>query len=172
MKTIFKSVAVASLLAASAMASAQGWNFGGGYANYMEDEGIDINLGVIYGAVGYAYESGNMTWMPELRFGTGVSDDTVRFSGVDVDVEIDTFIVASLRGQYNVTETFGVFLQPSYGRLDVTASAQGLSLSDNTSEFGFGGGATFKVGDSASIEAIYETFDGSDVLSVGFRISL
>lgn len=172
MKTFLKSAAVAGLFIASSMAGAQGWNFGGGYANYMEDEGIDVDLGVIYGSVGYVYESGKMTWMPELRFGTGVSDDTVRVIGVDVNAEIDSLIVASLRGQYNVTETFGVFLQPSYGRLDVTASAQGISLSDDTSELGFGGGAAFKLGDSASIEAIYETFDGSDVLSLGFRMSL
>ncbi|WJG10497.1 outer membrane beta-barrel protein [Aliiglaciecola sp. LCG003] len=172
MNKIFKGLAIASLLAASSMASANGWNFGGGYANYMEDgDGADISLGVIYATAGYTYESGSMTFMPSLRLGTGISDDNVSIYGVNVNVEIDSLVVASIRGQYNVTEDFGVFLQPSYGRLEATASAGGFSETADDWEFGFGGGATFKVSETTSIEAIYESFDEADVFSAGIRMT-
>lgn len=168
MKSSFKSLTIVSLLAASSFASAEGWNFGGGYANYMEDEaGLDISLGAIYASVGYKYDSGNVSFMPELRLGVGVGDDSIQ----GIDVEIDNLLVASIRGQYNVTESFGVFLQPSYGRLEVTASFDGASASADEWEFGFGGGASFQISESSSIEAMYEAFDGADVLSVGLRMS-
>lgn len=172
MKKIFKGLAVTGLLVASSLASAQGWNFGGGYSSYMEDdEGIDISLGALFGSVGYTYESGNLTFMPELRLGVGVGDDTVSIFGESVKVEIDTLVIASIRGQYNVAENFGIFLQPSYARLEATASTRGFSETADDWEFGFGGGATFKVSESASIEAMYEAFDESDVVSVGIRFT-
>jgi opacity protein-like surface antigen len=163
----FKLTAIASLVCLSSVASAQ-WTFSGGYANYNEeDSGVDINLGAIYASAGYEYTSGKMTFMPELRLGVGVADDTV----FGVNVEIDSFVVASIRGQYNVTDSFGVFLQPSYGRSAVSASAGGQSASDNTTEFGFGGGATFKLSETTALEASYESFDGTDVISFGARFT-
>jgi opacity protein-like surface antigen len=168
MKNLMKCVFTAGLLTASAIASAQ-WTVGGGYANYSEDDGgLDISLGGVYGSAGYVYENGQISFMPELRIGVGVADDNV--SGVNV--EIDSFLLLSLRGQYEVTKDFSVFLQPTYGRLEVTANFNGQSASDDEWEFGFGGGAAFKVSDTTSIEAIYESFDGTDVLSLGVRIAL
>jgi hypothetical protein len=168
MKSTLKSLTIVSLLAASSLASAQGWSFGAGYANYMEDDaGIDITLGAIYASAGYTYESGNMSFMPEIRLGVGVSDDSIQ----GIDLEIDSLVIASIRGQYNVTDSFGVFLQPSYGRLEATASANGFSVTEDEWEFGFGGGASFQVSKSASIEALYEAFDEADVLSIAFRMS-
>jgi opacity protein-like surface antigen len=164
MKKIFKGLAIASLLAASSLVSAQGWNFSGGYVNYSDD---DISLGAIYASAGYAYESGNMEFMPELRLGVGVSDDTIE----GAKVELDNLIIASIRGQYNVNESFGIFLQPSYGRLEGTVSAGGFSETVNDWEFGFGGGASFKVSDSASIEALYEDLNDTDVVSIGLRMT-
>jgi opacity protein-like surface antigen len=166
MNSTLKSLTIVSLLAASSFASAEGWSFSGGYANYMEDDaGVDISLGAIYASAGYTYNSGKMSFMPELRLGFGVSDDSIQ----GIDIEIDTLLIASIRGQYNVTENFGVFLQPSYGRLEATASSNGFSVTEDEWEFGFGGGASFQISESSSIEAVYEAFDEADVLSVGFR---
>ena len=168
MKNLMKCIFSAGLLTASTFASAQ-WTVGGGYANYSEDDGgLDISLGGVYGSAGYVYENGQISFMPEIRIGVGVADDTV--SGVNV--EIDSFLALSLRGQYEVTKDFSVFLQPTYGRLEVTANFNGQSVSDDEWEFGFGGGAAFKVSNTTSIEAIYESFDGTDVLSLGVRIAL
>ena len=86
-----------------------------------------------------------------------------------VDVEVDNFFAASVRAQYNVTESFGVFLQPSYGRLAVTARAGNVSVSDDEWEFGLGGGVSFKLSDAVALEAFYESFDESDVVSMALR---
>jgi opacity protein-like surface antigen len=168
MNSTLKSLTIVSLLAASSFVSAEGWNFGGGYANYMEDDaGLDISLDVIYASVGYTYDSGKVSFMPELRLGVGVGDDSIQ----GVNVEIDTLLIASIRGQYNVTESFGVFLQPSYGHLEATVNFNGVSVSEDEWEFGFGGGASFQISESASIEAMYEAFAEADILSVGFRMT-
>jgi opacity protein-like surface antigen len=164
-KNIFKGIFAASLLTATSLASA-GWTVSGGYVNYNEDdEGIDISVDAVYASVGYEYESGNMVFMPEIRLGTGVGDDNV----MGVEVEIDSVFAASIRGQYNITEQFAVFLQPSYARIEATARFEGQSVTEDDWEFGFGGGAAFKVSKSFSIEAIYENYDNSDVVSIGAR---
>ena len=167
MKTLLKTLTCSILISASMSASA-GWNVSGGYSSLKEDvEATDITLGAVYGSVGYEYENGSFTFMPELRAGFGVGDDTV----YGIDVEVDSLIVASIRAQYNVNDAFGVFLQPSYGRMEATASAGGQSYSDDEWDFGFGGGASFSVNDNTAIEALYESFDDVDVLSIGVRYS-
>ena len=168
---VVKGIFAAGLLVASSIASAQ-WTVSGGYANYGEDDaGIDVSLGAIYASAGYEYTSGNITFMPELRLGVGVRDDIVRVFGERIDVEIDTFFAASIRGQYNVTESFGVFLQPTYARVEATASTSSGSVTEDEWELGFGGGASFSVTKDFRIEALYESFDEADVLSLGVRVN-
>jgi len=173
MDNLLKGLAIAGLITASSLASAQ-WSVGGGYNNInAEDDFLDISLSAAYINFGYTYGEDAFTFTPDLRVGFAISDDTVRFQGVDVDVELDNYIVTSIRAQYNVTDSFAVFLQPSYGRFELTASASAngfsASESDDSWEFGFGGGATFSVTDNLNIEAFYEDFDGVDSLSVGLR---
>ena len=168
MKNLMKCALITTLLTVPTVASAQ-WTVGGGYANYSEEDGdLELSLGGVYGSAGYKYENGQISFIPEIRIGVGVADDSVE----GINVEIDSFLALSLRGQYEVTKDFSVFLQPSYGRLELTANFNGQSVSDDEWEFGFGGGAAFKVSDTTSIEAIYESFDGTDVLSLGFRLAL
>jgi hypothetical protein len=64
-----------------------------------------------------------------------------------------------------------ISIQPSYARLEATASLGSFSETEDDWEFGFGGGATFQVSESASIEAIYEAYDEADVLSIGLRMT-
>ena len=63
-----------------------------------------------------------------------------------------------------------MYAAPSYARAEVTASSGGISVSDDDWEFGFGGGAGYKFSDTVWGEISYETFDGTDVLSVGFKV--
>jgi hypothetical protein len=162
---ITKGFFIAGLLAVSSLASAD-WTVSGGYSNYSEDDGADdISLNVIYAGVGYEFQSGNVTFMPELRYGVGVGDDKL----YGVTVEVDSFFSASIRGQYNVTDTFAVFLQPAYSRLEVTASVSNRSFTEDEWEFGIGGGAAFVLSEKFQLEALYENYDGSNVFSFGGR---
>jgi hypothetical protein len=171
MKNVFKGLALTSLLTVSSIVSATGWNLSGGYSNFMvDDDDVDTSLGIVYGGVGYTYESGNMSFMPELRLGMGIGNDNVESFGVDIYLEIESFVALSIRSQYDVTENFGIFLQPTYGLLEATASAEGISVTEDEWSFGFGGGAAFKISESASIEALYERYDETDVLSLALRL--
>ena len=58
---------------------------------------------------------------------------------------------------------------PSYANLDIKASNNGISRSDDNWEFGFGGGVGKQINDKTSIEASYESYDGTDLLTIGFK---
>src|SRR5690625_679183 len=99
-----KRIALAILLATAPLTSlATGsWVVGINYMNLSEDvDAFDVSLGGLAGSVGHKVNIvDNFYLIPEVRFGTGISDDTVRYLGVSVDLELDRFIALSVRGQY------------------------------------------------------------------------
>ncbi len=155
-----------AFLAFSIPASAQ-WVAGGGYVNLSDDDdGIDVDVGAIYGSLGYLIEGeGNFSFLPEIRLGIGISDDTV----FGVDVELDSFFALSVRGQYDFDSGLYLFAAPSYARAEFTASSGGISASEDDWEFGIGGGAGYRFQDNFWGEVGYETYDGTDALSIGFK---
>ena len=161
-----KFVLAIALFAVSLPASAQ-WVVGGGYVNLSDEEGdIDVSLGAVYGSAGYLIEGeGNFSFLPEVRVGFGIADDTV----LGVDVEIDNFLALSVRGQYTFDSGFYLFAAPSYARLELTASAGGISVSEDDWEFGVGGGAGYKFTEQLWGELGYETYDGTDAWGIGFK---
>jgi hypothetical protein len=160
-----KSLIALSLLALPLTASAN-WSAGGGYAN-LSDE--DLSLGVIYGSIAYefAQEGSKFSFMPELRLGTGISDDNMD----GFKLEVERFTALSVRGQYNFDNGFYAYAMPSYANLDVKASYRGASYSDDEWELGFGAGVGKKLNDKTSVEASFENYDGLDVFTVGFKYS-
>ena len=80
------------------------WVGGISYINLSdEDDGLDVSLGGIVGSLGYKIKSGdNFYLIPEVRIGTGISDDSVSYLGVNVDVELDGFLALSLRAQFEL----------------------------------------------------------------------
>jgi len=158
-----KSLVVLSLLTLPLTAAAN-WSAGAGYANLSDD---DLSLGVIYGAVAYefAQEGSKFSFMPELRLGTGIDDDKMN----SVKIEVNSFTALSVRGQYNHDNGVYVYAMPSYANLDVKASSRFGSASDDSWELGFGAGIGKKLNDKTSVEASYETYDGTDVFTVGFK---
>ena len=163
MKRLLTAIA---FLAFSIPASAQ-WVAGGGYLNLSDDDdGIDVDVGGIYGSLGYLIEGeGNFSFLPEIRLGVGVSDDSV----LGFDVELDSFFALSLRGQYDFESGLYLFAAPSYARAEFTVSSGGFSDSDDDWEFGIGGGAGYRFQDNFWGEVGYETYDGTDALSFGFK---
>tara|TARA_R110000744_G_scaffold78514_4_gene154629 strand:+ start:10643 stop:11137 length:495 start_codon:yes stop_codon:yes gene_type:complete len=161
---VFKKSLIAFSLLALPLTASANWSAGAGYANLSDD---DLSLGVIYGAVTYefAQEGSKFSLVPELRLGTGISDDKI--SGVKLEVE--SFTALSVRGQYNFDNGFYAYAVPSYANLDFKASFNGASISDDEWEFGFGAGVGKKLNEKTSVEASFENFDGTDVFSVGFK---
>ena len=105
--------------------------------------------------------------MPELRLGTGISDDNMD----GFKLEVERFTALSVRGQYNFDNGFYAYAMPSYANLDVKASFSGASYSDDEWELGFGAGVGKKLNDKTSVEASFENYDGLDVFTVGFKYS-
>ncbi|WP_114326892.1 outer membrane beta-barrel protein [Candidatus Colwellia aromaticivorans] len=164
---MFKKTALAILIAGTSFSSLANWVGGVSYINLSDDEdGIDISLSGISGSLGYKIDSNtNFNFIPEVRIGTGISDDTV----YGVDVEMDSFIALSVRGQYSLENGVYLFAAPSYANVELTASYGGYSETDDSWEFGIGGGAGYKFNESTSAEFMYEQYDGTDVLSFGVK---
>lgn len=162
-----KSLIAFSLLALPLTASAN-WSAGAGYAN-LSDE--DLSLGVIYGTVAYEFaEKGSkFSFMPELRLGTGISDDKLTGVGGAAKVEVKRFTALSVRGQYNYSNGFYAYVMPSYANLDMKVSTSFGSASDDAWELGYGAGFGKKFNAKTSVEASYENYDGTDMLTVGFK---
>ena len=157
----------------SVQASA-GWNAGLAYSHFKDDEdGVDISLDAVTLSVGYEIriEDSKFSFMPELRVGFGVGDDTINEFETDFMLEIETYYGLSARGTYHASPNFYIFLQPSYVNLEVKVSAMGMSAKEDDWEFGLGGGVGFIPTDNVMLEAIFEDFDGTNVISAGVRYS-
>lgn len=168
-----KILPLTAVLSALAMPAAAGWNLGAAYSNFSADEeALDVSLSGVTLAAGYEFKQADskFSWMPEVRYGFGVADDTLSMGSVDVKIEADSFMAVSVRGAYHVSPSFNLFFQPAYGKLEVTASSGGASVSAESDwEFGYGAGIAFNATESASLELLYESFDDTDVISAGFR---
>lgn len=175
MKVSCKALASALTLAFSSSALAD-WNLSASYNNFSDDtDGVDISLGTITAGVGYKYEYPNSKFsvMPELRIGTGVKDDDFVLwygdMGLSATVEVKTFTALSVRGQYEISDSVSVFVQPVYANLDVEVSLYGESASDDEWDFGVGAGLIAQANEQYSFEVSYERFDETDVISAGVR---
>jgi opacity protein-like surface antigen len=87
----------------------------------------------------------------------------------DIKVEIERFIALSLRGQYNFSNGAYVYVVPSYANLKSKVNYAGESDSDDSWEFGVGAGVGYQLNKKISVEASYENYDETDLLSVGFK---
>jgi opacity protein-like surface antigen len=125
----------------------------------------------MYGSLAYKYENfdNGFFLMPELRLGTGVGDDSMNVSGNKVKIEIDSFMALSVRGQYDYRNGAYVYVMPSYANLDITASFNNQSASEDDWEFGIGAGVGYRINKKVSVEASYESYNDADFLSVGFK---
>jgi len=179
---VFKKSLLALSLIVLPLTAAANWSAGAGYANLSDnDDGESISLGVIYGAVAYefAQEGSKFSFMPEFRLGTGVSDDEGSLNleagefaipeRINFKVEVERFAAFSVRAQYNYDNGVYLYVMPSYANLDIKVSYLAGSDSDDNWEFGLGGGVGKYITDKASVEASYESYDGTDVLTVGFQ---
>lgn len=163
-----KSLLAAALITAAFSASASAnWNVSAG-ASHMSMDGIDVSFNLANVSVAKQFDLGDSQFnlMPELRIGTGIGDDQL----MGADVEIDRFTTIGLRGGYQVNDNVNLFVQPSYGEIKVTASAGGMSASEESDwEFGIGLGVNYAFSSNSSVEVAYEQFDDTDVIGAAYR---
>lgn len=169
---MFKKTLLAVTLAATSFVSAANWVGGVSYVNVSSDSDLDVSLGGIGGSIGYKFENEkNVTFQPEFRYAIGFSDDDVNDFGTRINIEMDSFISLSVRGQYNFENNAYVFAVPTYSNLEVTAKAGGSSASDDEWEFGFGAGAGYQFNEKTAIELTYESYDDTDVIVAGLKFN-
>ena len=167
-----KKLLIGSTLTVIAGTASAKWEIGASYAQ-LKDEIIsrEITLGAIVGHVGYQHQlSENLTLVPRFRVGFGVKDDTwdAYVPGAsDVDISLDRFVSLDVKIQFRANENIYLYLMPAYANAKLSASALSSSASEDSWEFGGGAGIGYSFSPKVSVEASYETFDGTDVLSLG-----
>lgn len=172
---ILLSAFTVTALAEETASTESNWIGGIGYANMSnEEDGMKISFGAVVGSLGYKIQSSDSFYIiPELRIGTGISDDNLDFEGININFEVDSFLALSLRGQLELDNGLYLFATPSYGNIEVTVSAsmfgESASVTADEWEFGFGAGVGYNFSDSVSAELSFETYDGIDVTSFGLK---
>ncbi|GHB75348.1 hypothetical protein GCM10008107_26180 [Psychrosphaera saromensis] len=172
---MFKNTILAMLIAGTSFSSSANWVAGVSYINLSDvSDGLDVSLDGITGSLGYKIDSNEKFYfMPEVRIGTGITDDSTTLLGINVDIEMNSFIALSVRGQYELNDKAYIFASPSYTNVEFTTAVfyAGINASESNDswEFGVGGGAGYKINESTSAEFMYEQYDGTDVLSFGIK---
>lgn len=164
-----RSLIALSMLALPLTVSAN-WLAGGGYAKISDDiDGDKASVGIVYGSIAYEHKLTDSRWsiMPELILGTGISDGDIEGD----KVKADRFIALSARGQYNYKNGVYLFAQPMYANLKVTADFGGREVTNDEWELGLGAGVGKKLNEKTIVEASYNNFDGTDVLTLGIKYS-
>lgn len=108
----------------------------------------------------------------EMRAGLGVDDDTVNVLGVDVDVEINYFYSVYARPKYrmNQIQIYGLL---GFTKAELEASAFGVSVEEDDTDFSYGLGLEWFFNDNASASIEYmQLFDESDYEVESFNIGL
>lgn len=151
----------------------ENWVAGLSYSNFSADTNTsDVNVGGLIASLGYKINTGNNLYaIPELRIGTGITDDNVAIGATNVNVKLDSFFSLSLRGQYEMNNGAYFFAAPSFSNADFTASNSVVSASADSWEFGLGGGLGYNFTKTTSAEVMYERFDDTDVLSFGLKFN-
>lgn len=168
-----KKLLIGSLLTVMAGTASADWEIGGGYAQLTDEvKSRDITLSAIVGHIGYHSQlSEGVTLVPRFRFGFGVGDDTwdAYVPGAsDVEISLDRFMSLDVKLQFQANENVYLYVMPAYANAKLSASALGANATEDSWEFGGGLGVGYNFNPKASVEASYETFDGTKVLSIGF----
>ncbi len=153
-----------SVIGVSALANGFDAEVGYSYVN-LDDDGIDVDLGALYGFAGYRWDFDNgLSGTAEGFLAFGVSDDNVG----PVSVDLEPTFGAAYRLSRDLDNDFSIYGRAIFARFD--AEASGVGLSDTADETGFGvavGGA-FK-GFTLSYSHYFGDLDGVSAISLGYQ---
>jgi hypothetical protein len=173
-----KSVMLASLIATSAFTTVAladehegGWVAGMGYTSFSESEdNVDISVNAIWGSLGYRVEAtDNFYITPEVKIGMGIGSDTIVVESTSVDVELDSYLAASLRAEYDFQNGAYLFVAPTYAKGDFNVNVGSNFAESSSWEFGAGIGAGYNFSADKKVEVAYESFDGTDMISLAVK---
>ncbi len=151
----------------------------------------DITFGVINAAFGYKFNfPNNLSLTPEYKIGTSVADDSLDVyaytftasSGIvtyrnEIDIELDSFMAFSLRGQYELDNGIYFYIAPSYARTEVSVSVmdyakitgpEKVSLSKTHTDLGYKGGIGFNLNKHWGADISYQKH--SDIKGFSFAV--
>jgi len=175
-KSLFSAVVIGSATLLGAAGTAQAQNgYAGANLNFLDldysQNGINDDASLTAGTFRLGAQI-NKYLSGELRAGMGFSDDTVNISGYKVDIELDSFFGAYLRGGFPVTEKIYPYAVFGVTRGKLTASFQGFSESDSETDTSFGVGVDFTLIDQVTLNVEYMSWfdkDGAEIdgFSVG-----
>lgn len=166
-----KKLIIASLLGAMSFTASAQWDGGLGYVHMSEEVlGQDMNLGAMVLNLRYDFTpEEKLHWIPGIRLGKGVKGDAFNVGyGEKVDIELERFMSIDFRLQNDFNENLYVYLAPSYANAKFTAEDGDYKESHSEWELGGGVGIGLKFNQKNSIEASYETFDGTDLFSLSW----
>ena len=143
---------------------------GFGYAGTeIDSQGLsndDITLGVFYASLGIEIKTQNdgFRFVPELRVGSGIEDDTV----LGDDLEVEYFASLSLRAELHQNNAY-FFVNPTFSVISVETSGFGVVGPETTEEIGVGVGLGYNFTEIASAEVYAEFYEEVTVYGVGAR---
>lgn len=171
-KTAIAIALAATVTIAPLSASAQSSYFELGYSHFEESwEDISIAIPVILVTAGYSFTE---HFSFEGYVGTGISDDTVTYEGIDIDLKFDSIVGFNLKGSVSFSENVAGFAKAGLAAVKTTASASGFgSISDTTSALTFSGGLEYNFTPSVygTISYTYYNTD-ADSDSVNFGVGM
>ena len=165
-----KKLIIASLLGAMSFGASAQWETGLGYFNMSDEVEEDkFDFGAIVGKLRYDFApEKKIHWIAGVRYGVGVKAASFELYGYDLDVKLDRFMSIDFRVQNEISEKAYLYAEPSYANTKFTIKSG--SYEESNSEWDLGGGVGFgyKFNPKNSIEASYEKFGGTAVISVSW----
>lgn len=99
----------------------------------------------------------------EVRLGIGASSDSLTIQGIPIDIEVDNYVGAYLKGLVPLSPVVSVYGLIGYTRGELTASAFGNSISESESDVSFGLGIEVDVASNVSLAVEWaRLFDGPE----------
>ena len=127
-------------------------------------------VNAIWGSLGYRVEAtDNFYLTPEVKIGMGIGSDTIVVESTSVDVELDSYLAASLRAEYDFQNGAYLFVAPTYAKGDFNGNVGSNFAESSSWEFGAGIGAGYNFNADKKIEVAYESFDGKDMISLAVK---
>ena len=157
--------------AASADEGDGGWVAGMGYTSFSESEdNVDISVGTIWGSLGYQIKATDKFYVtPEVKIGKGIGSDTIISGSTPIDVELDSYLAVSLRGEYDFQNGAYLFVAPTYAKGEFNVNVGSDFAESSSWKFGAGIGAGYNFSEGKKVEVAYESFDGTDMISLAVK---